>query len=1289
MFDNTKLNVDLGHIQRTLERLVSSDRGKSLVASQCRELDVTPAAVLWQSLFSDCLRVAYTAVAADGKIDDTELTALYEFMYSAARRYANVIPAYRDFTAIDEESVRQFVELYEKDGGPFGERATHRWPGLSLCREAAKLDEPEPLERYERMMSWLVPAVCEIGGVSESDPKWGRKVAEIHGMRKRVATEAAAAAASKPTIDPRLKVFLSTTGVFASVQQASAVFEADPFDVEKIHHEARLSFQSLVERANAPHRHPNRGRILLVLGESGSGKTHLLRSFRRHVHEYSRGFVVYAQMSSATDNYPRYLLQHVIDSLSRPYAGPFGDRTGLHELASGLSRLVPEPLRTQIVKLADGEWAGPAMLQQHVNQLADDWVEQSKIAAFHIDLIRVLLYALYPDQRVTSRVYQYLRCEDIRTDDDRSWIGGLTPSTEDGKPLQMIRDLARLAFMTRKAALVIMLDQAELSGFNPTTTISSFRRAIDTVYSVVSEVPSAMAVIACISDIYAQVRPQIGSSIIDRLEKDPPVERLQLNRTYPEIEALVGRRLLWLYGQANVDHQATDPIFPIPVNDLRELVNRRTRDVLQWCHQFHLRCAAAKKIVPFQEPIVEKPLDPGGTAETRSDTDLDQIAAAWNEACHASGIKIPETEAGILEAIESAAKAVAEELGMSLVTQPTKTEGLRMKLVGRTEHASFLFDVTNKSWHRGAFGRQVENLRAAAKTKKDIPVAVRTLEFFRTEACARAVDQLLEHGGRRAYVDISTLRTLVAFQNFKPSASPARFLAWQRRDRPISSLPPMNDLFDLQRLSREPAVTAAQIDEISAAYANATPPNGTPVVRPPAGGASSAVVVAVAVTAAVAEPDPPSTPVKKPPRAPVKAAARKAAAPIVTPISKLDSRLHLGKAAAIGGKESTIELGSLLRHAGILGSSGSGKTTLALNLIEQILERDVAVILVDRKGDLAGYAKPDWWQRTADPARAKRLAERLDVRLFTPGTSGGRPLALSVIPDLAQVPEHEQKIAVQYAAEALANLLDTTSSTIHAILIQAITVLAEHGEPAGLDALIELIETRDDRLLEGAPFEDKHFKKLTEQLIAMRIHHGDLFDADAEQLTIETLVGRAADGRVPLTIISTKFLGDIDRVQSWVANLIGCLARFAARAPSAELHTVFMIDEADVFMPAGSIKPPSKEPLQDLLKRARGAGLGILLASQSPADFDYRSREQINTWLLGRIADIRSIEKMAPLFENKPAVGDKLGTQGLGRFVLLQEGAASDLDRTPSLLRTEQLSEIELMKLAAANRESD
>ncbi|MBC7977920.1 MAG: ATP-binding protein, partial [Myxococcales bacterium] len=401
-----------------------------------------------------------------------------------------------------------------------------------------------------------------------------------------------------------------------------------------------------------------------------------------------------------------------------------------------------------------------------------------------------------------------------------------------------------------------------------------------------------------------------------------------------------------------------------------------------------------------------------------------------------------------------------------------------------------------------------------------------------------------------------------------------------------------------------------------------------------------------------------------------------------------------GTAATFGAEPRTIEVESLLRHTGILGSPGSGKTTLALNLIEQALERDIAVVLVDRKGDLAGYAKPDWWLGTADPERARKLAERIDVRLFTPGTRGGRPLSLSVIPDLRDIPDHERDRMVQYSANALAAMMrlgdNPNDSACRAILTQAIAVLAGRKLPSGLPELLALLETRDDQLLARVSrFDDRLFDRLVQALETVRLSDADLFDAAAEPLTIETLIGRRPDGKVPLAIASTRFLGDVERIQSWVAHLIGCLNRHAARSPNAALHTLFMIDEADLFMPQGAAKPPSKEPLQDLLKRARAAGVGVMLASQSPADFDYRSREQINTWFLGRIAEKRSIEKMKPLFEQRPAIAGKLATLEGGRFVMLQDGGSIDLDRTPSMLRTEQLSEAELMALAARDRKRD
>ncbi|TMQ20402.1 MAG: DUF853 family protein [Deltaproteobacteria bacterium] len=450
----------------------------------------------------------------------------------------------------------------------------------------------------------------------------------------------------------------------------------------------------------------------------------------------------------------------------------------------------------------------------------------------------------------------------------------------------------------------------------------------------------------------------------------------------------------------------------------------------------------------------------------------------------------------------------------------------------------------------------------------------------------------------------------------------------------------------------------------------------------PANGASTVAEAAQATRRASSAPTPPRPASASGPDVVAATAGRGAVA------SEAARSLRVGTSAGFRADDRTIELDSLLRHTGILGSPGSGKTTLALNLIEQVLERDVAVVLVDRKGDLAGYARPDWWQATSDPVRARKLAERIDVRLFTPGTRGGRPLSLSVVPDLAQIPEHERDRMVQYAANALGAMMrlgeTANGSARRAILTQAISLLAGRRGRGELIDLISMLVDRDDELIDRAGrYDDRLFKRLVQDLETVRLGDADLFDATAEPLVAETLIGRPADGSVPLAIVSTRFLGDVERIQSWAAHLFACLSRHAARAPSAQLRTLVMIDEADLFMPAGAAKPPSKEPLQDLLRRARAAGLGIMLASQSPADFDYRSREQINLWFLGRIADRRSIDKMKPLFEHRPAVGAKLGTLEAGRFVLLQEGGTAEIERTPSLLRTEQLSEDELLALAA------
>ena len=1337
MFDNTRLRAELTHIQHALGSVAASPRGKGMVDDLRGSIGGTTAAILWQALFADCLRIAHSAVAADGDIGDHEIEALYELLFSAARHYAAVLPTeYGEFAAVDHDGARAFLERYAADRGSSGRGAALHWPGLTLCRRAAELGDGDALGRYERMMTWLITEACRVGGVTDDDPRWRGRVDELDELRRTLARDAAV---ETPGVDLRVQAFLAPTRVFTAVQQASSIFEDDPFDVETIHKDARVGFEQLVDRATTPSQIADRGRMLLVLGDSGAGKTHLLRGFRRYVHEYGRGFIVYAQLQSGTDDYTRYLLHHLVDSLGRPYAGPSGERTGLHELASGLPRLVGQPLKGRIDRLADETWDTPASLTEYVHELTDELLREHDLASFDPDLLRVMLYALHPDQRTTSRVYKYLRCEDMSSY-DRKWIGDVVPRTGDDHPHWMIHELGRLAAVTQGAALVLMVDQADLAGFEAASN-RMFRRAVDTLYRIVSELPSAVAVISCLSDLYSTVRGELNRPALDRLEKDPPIARLQINRSYPEIEAIVARRLSWLFAEQGTVHRPEEPVYPIPEAELRQLENRRTRDVLEWCHQFQVRCAIAGKIVEAEGITASVVPEPPQKVEA----DLDQLATAWNDATHARGIDVPDEEDELVAVIGSAAQACADELGLTLTTPARKNGALRLELGAAGERVELAIAVTNRGYQRGSFAGQIEALRKAAG--KATPVAVRTLEFPHGEASHQVVAQLLRAGGRRVYLDASTLRTLVAFQRFHPAFPADRVAAWRQRDRPISTLPVMSEIFDLARLRAALAGEAARREVTVAAPLDTGWDEPTAVAVPPrlAGGAtaptgaaepsavrggrgpgaasSQAGSVATAVDAARGREEPvraagptrgaeaghvgeppgarsssspagasPGVPGGAASPAPLRARGSTSPASVAQAAPPAPSTtLRIGVSTGFQAEPRTLELSSLLRHTGILGSSGSGKTTLALNLIEQALERDVAVILVDRKGDLGGYASPDWWQRTADPERARRLADRLDVRLFTPGTRGGRPLSVAVIPDLADVPEHERDRMVQHAANALAAMMrfggGATDTARLAILTQAIAVLAARPRRGGLAELIGLIEDRDDELVARAGrYDDKLFRRLVQDLETVRLSDADLFDPAAEPLTAETLIGRGAGGKVPLAIASTRFLGDVPRIQSWVAHLIGCLSRHAARTPSATLRTMVMFDEADLFMPAGAAKPPSKEPLQDLLKRARAAGIGVVLASQSPADFDYRSRELISTWFLGRIADARSIDKMKPLFEHKPLVRGKLGLLEPGRFVLLQDGGAVDLERGPSLLRTDQLAEAELMALAAGTR---
>jgi Helicase HerA, central domain/PD-(D/E)XK nuclease superfamily len=393
-----------------------------------------------------------------------------------------------------------------------------------------------------------------------------------------------------------------------------------------------------------------------------------------------------------------------------------------------------------------------------------------------------------------------------------------------------------------------------------------------------------------------------------------------------------------------------------------------------------------------------------------------------------------------------------------------------------------------------------------------------------------------------------------------------------------------------------------------------------------------------------------------------------------------------------------LELDELTRHAGILGGNGSGKTTLALNIIERVLDAQIPVLVVDRKGDLSGYAgsSSESDAHTERTDRLNALCARLDVALFTPGSSKGRPLSIGILPPLtAELDEAEREQVCGVAALSLGSILNYKQGAADqkvAILKEALGTMAlrSGGQRATLAELIHLLTEQDPALLERiGTFNPKHVKQLCENLQTLEIMQGDILQSGGEALSAELLFGlgeHARPGATRLSIVSTKFLPDEKTALFWVAQLLTELSRFASRRPSSTLQALVFLDEADLYLPAIS-KPVTKQPMESLLKRARSAGISVMLATQSPGDLDYKCRDNVRNWFMGLIKERTALEKLKPLTsEANFDATTLLPKQKVGQFFMVTEKACVSFMAEPSLLETRQLPEQWILDHARASK---
>jgi GTPase SAR1 family protein len=1086
-----------------------------------------------------------------------------------------------------------------------------------------------------------------------------------------------------------------------SITWEDDIWRADPVDVEEVHKKARVKFFDLLDAVASPEGARSQARILLFHGQSGAGKTHLIRALRTGAHRRGCAYFGYAQMTPDVSSYADYYLRRLIASLEKPYDPDEGGETGLARLTRRLVEDADVMPPGELEKLREAV-LDETRLAKLIHTLADDIVACPRFADQELDIniVRALLYLQRADPRIDQRVRQYLYGRPLN-ELSLAAVAALDPNTGDGRAFEIIESLGKLMWTVDRSVLVFCIDQVEDLRFFEDAE-ERFQRAARDLIQIANRLPTSIIIISCLEDFYGQVRGVLAQSYIDRIEKAGPVALLE-TRTQEEARLIIARRL-----EHDAETRAGGLSFPdasafFGPQFFEEFGGLSTRRLLE-----HAQSRLRSEQDSEQEERREEKEKAGfistlaaalGFASSNDDVDdadpaLDiDFRELWSRFVSASEAEIPSTDHDLMDVLVTALGLAKDEWGGAVQLSVERLEladdlpAIDFK-VGQKNGLAYEGRVflCNRPTQGGGLKRQLDRVLTAMQGRACFMLRASDFPPNKKNQTAQAFRKFRDNGGRSILVPIPewermmTVREFHAHHRFDPG-----FRTWFEQAKLLSGLAPLVQLLRLDLLVR-PA-PRMELPAAAIAAGGETVPTAVEPAHPawmewsgPADGE--------------AEPIP----------------ANDDELPLSVILDENGDNAHsIFAGREIGGRNKAVTLNTsvLKRHAAVLGGSGSGKTTLALSLIEQLLLRGIPAVLLDRKGDLCSYANPDVWRANEDEFQERRgerekLADAIDVAVYTPGRATGRPISITLLPNgINELPEHEQQLLANLSSAALGDMLHLKNSATHqkqsGTLSVALRILgSRYSREVTLADLILLLEDEDAELTDRTQRMDpsgKIRRDLVAQLDSLRHRNAALFEGGGESLSMEALLGigpYARDGRTRLSVIYTGFLGDNENILFWVSQFLSEALRFCQRNPNDALQAVVMFDEADLYIPANS-KPATAEPLQSLLKRARSAGLGIMLATQSPGDLDYKSRDQVTSWFIGRVREDTALRKLRAAFQSESGLDPArvLPNQTVGEFHLVQEGLVRAIKAQRSLIMAEQVPFDRIEQLAHETKGQD
>ncbi len=366
----------------------------------------------------------------------------------------------------------------------------------------------------------------------------------------------------------------------------------------------------------------------------------------------------------------------------------------------------------------------------------------------------------------------------------------------------------------------------------------------------------------------------------------------------------------------------------------------------------------------------------------------------------------------------------------------------------------------------------------------------------------------------------------------------------------------------------------------------------------------------------------------------------------------------------------------LTTHGLVVGMTGSGKTGLSVVLLEEAALDGIPALIIDPKGDMGNLMlqfpkldpedflpwvdaseatrrglAPDqfaaetaatwregiraWGQSLSRIARLKKAAE---VRIYTPGSTAGRPIALLRAFDAPSAAVREDEDALRErvgnAVSGLPGLVgvdaDPVTSREHILLSNILVAAWRDGEDRDLETILHEIQEPPFKKLGVLDLESffpaKERFALTAKLNNLLASPAFAAWREGEPLDIAKLL-YTETGKPRLAVLSIAHLSDEERMFFVTLFLNEVIAWMRSLEGTGSLRAILYMDEIFGYFPPVKA-PPSKAPMLTLLKQARAYGLGVLLATQNPVDLDYKGLANIGTWFLGRLQTARDRDRL-------------------------------------------------------------